>query len=175
MKGVTALLGVAFGLAGFSAIVHVGLGVSGLVSGAATILPYLFLFGALLVGGLAIAFVRGTVAPPTVYLVGAFLMIMHIVAYADWHVFQVAESVLGIEGHDHSHDHNGHDDDHNGHDDDHNDGGHDHNGHGDDHDHDQAAHEVFIDHLRDDLTALSTKIAEGVSAIVFFALYLLER
>ncbi len=168
MKGVTALLGVAFGLAGFSAIVHVGLGVSGLVSGAATILPYLFLFGALLVGGLAIAFVRGTVAPPTVYLVGAFLMIMHIVAYADWHVFQVAESVLGIEGHDHSHDHNGHDDDHN-------DGGHDHNGHGDDHDHDQAAHEVFIDHLRDDLTALSTKIAEGVSAIVFFALYLLER
>jgi len=176
MKGDTALLGVAFGLAGFSAIVHVGLGVSGLLSGAATVLPYLFLFGALLVGGLAIAFVRGSVAPPTVYLVGGFLMIMHIVAYADWHVFQVAESTLGIEGHDHEHDGHGdgHDDgghDHNGHGDGHDDGGHDHNGHGDD----QAAHEVFIDHLRDDLAALSTKIAEAVSAIAFFTLYFLER
>ncbi|SDJ53712.1 hypothetical protein [Natronorubrum texcoconense] len=101
----------------------------------------------------------------------------------------------GDDGHSHDddHDHNGDDDhDHNGADDhDHNgddhshDDDHDHNG--DDHSHDgDAGHEhshddeggvieVTIDHLRDDMMALSTKVAEFAAFVLFTALAIAER
>ncbi|AHG01068.1 hypothetical protein HALLA_15185 [Halostagnicola larsenii XH-48] len=55
--------------------------------------------------------------------------------------------------------------------------GHTHADGGDEHTHsgDESAGQVLVSHLRDDLTALSTKIAETGSAIAFFALYVLER
>ncbi|WP_187432889.1 hypothetical protein [Natronococcus pandeyae] len=198
----TVLLAVAFGLAGFSAIVHLVLGVGGilesLANGTTVLLPILFLIGAAFVVALGVSYATGVVAPPTVFLAGALLMIGHVFAYADWHVFQIAESTLGFDGHDHGHDDHGHDDStghDDGHDDDHShdddhahddhshDDGHDDHAHDDehshddghDHDHDAPAHEVLVDHLRDDLAALSTKIAEIVSATAFVTLYLLER
>jgi hypothetical protein len=172
----TVLLAVAFGLAGFSAAVHLVLGVGGVVEyvadGASLLLPILFLIGAAMVVALGVSYATGVVAPPTVYLAGALLMIAHVFAYADWHVFQVAEGLLGFDGHDHSHDDHGHNGDDHSHDDEH--GHDDDHGHGDD-GHDGPAHEVLIDHLRDDLAALSTKLAEIGAAVAFVTLYLLER
>ncbi|WP_440764211.1 hypothetical protein [Natronorubrum sp. DTA7] len=100
------------------------------------------------------------------------------------------------DGHDHSHDDDhdhSHDDDHEHNDDDHDhshDDGHDHkdddHSHGDGHehngdDHDHSHHdegdviEVTIDHLRDDMLALSTKIAEFAAFALFTALAITER
>lgn len=178
------LLVTAFGLAGFSVLVHAVLGASGIVDyvtgDGALLLPLLFLVGAGLVVLISLGFVRGVLAPPAAYLAGGVLMLSFVVAYADVHAFQFAENVLGIEtGHDHGH---GHENGHNGHDHD-GDDGHDHDGHEDDghghddgHDHDDDSNvDVLIDHLRDDLTALTTKIAETASAVAFFGLYVLER
>lgn len=91
----------------------------------------------------------------------------------------------GDDGHDHNgddgHDHNGDDDhSHNG------DDGHDHNGdddhshngdddHSHDHDHDGGVIEVTIDHLRDDVIALTTKLAEFGAFLLFAGLALTER
>ncbi|GAB3029316.1 hypothetical protein [Natronobiforma cellulositropha] len=203
METRTTLLYTAFGLATLTAVVHLVLGTYGLYEivfdGASDILPPMFLIGAVLTVALIAGFVRGDLAPPIVYIAGAVLMLGHVIAYADWHVFGVAEATLGLEnvghdhshddhGHSHSHDDHGHGDDH-GHDDGHghDDHGHGHgddhghddhgHGHGDDHghSHDAPAHQVFIDHLVDDASALVTKTAETVSFLAFAALYVLER
>ncbi|SIR56220.1 hypothetical protein [Natronorubrum daqingense] len=87
---------------------------------------------------------------------------------------------------DHSHDHNG-DDDHSHNGDDHEHNGDDDHGHGDDHDHsgdDDHSHdhdhdggviEVTVDHLRDDVIALTTKLAEFGAVLLFTGLALTER
>ncbi|WP_440771812.1 hypothetical protein [Natronorubrum sp. DTA28] len=92
----------------------------------------------------------------------------------------------GHNGDDHSHDddhgHNGddhsHDDDHGHNGDDHShDDDHDHNGddHGHSHDDEGGVIEVTIDHLRDDMMALSTKVAEFAAFALFTALAITER
>lgn len=158
------LLYVAAGLAGFSAIVHLSLGVGGLVEVATGtehwLLPVGFLAAALVVVGLLAGMALGTVAPRTAYATGAVLMVLHVVAYADWHAVGLFESTVGLEegSHDHAHD------------DDHSHG----DGHAHDHSHDGPVHEVLLDHLRADLLALSAKMAETGAAIAFVALYVLE-
>ena len=166
------LLYLAVGLAGFTAVVHLLLGLGGLyeyaVDGVETILPPLFVLAALAVFAFLVGLYRGYVAPPAAYLLGAVLMAAHILAYVDWHVLGVAEATLGLEEYGHSHDnndHNGHDhNDHNGHD------GHD----GHDHDHDGSVLEVLGDHLVADPVALVTKFAETVSAVAFAWLAILD-
>ena len=174
------LLYLAVGLAGFTAAVHLLMGLGGLygyaVDGVETILPPLFVLGALAVFAFLIGLHRGYVAPPAAYVLGAVLMVAHVLAYVDWHVLGVAEATLGLEEYGHSHDHNGHD--HNGHDHNgHDDHGHGHNGHDDhghDHDHDGSALEVLGDHLVADPVALVTKFAETVSAVAFAWLAVLD-
>ncbi len=188
MERRSVLLGIAVVLAGFSALVHLVIGFEGLLGsvadGAFSVVPILFIASAVLVAVLLVALARGTPAPPTVYLAGAVLMALNVFAYVDVHALGFFETATGVDMHDngqddghdhngddHSHDNDGHD--HNGDDHSHDNDGHDHNG--DNHDHDGAAHEVVIDHLRDDVTALSTKVAETGAAIAFFTLYVLDR
>ncbi|GAB7020018.1 hypothetical protein [Halostagnicola bangensis] len=180
MERLSVLLGAAVVLAGFSAFAHLIIGFEGLLGsvadGALSVVPILFIVSAVLVVALLVSLARGTLAPPTVYLAGGVLMVLHLFAYADVHALGYFETATGVDMHDHGggdgHDHNGDDHSHDGDGHDHNgDDGHDHNGD----DHDGAAHEVVIDHLREDVTALSTKVAETGAAIAFFALYALER
>ncbi len=193
-----------------SATVHLGLGLSGLyewlvLGTEGGLRPLSMLVATVIAYVLVATYVTGVLAPMTVYVVGASVMALYLIAYADVHAFGVVEATTGLDlsghGHDHSHDHghdhshdHGHDDDghghdHNGHGDDHDDGhGHDHNGHGDDHDdghghdhnghdhgHDGPATAVLIDHLADDTLALVSKLAEAGAAISFAALALLDR
>ena len=170
-----------------SATVHLGLGLSGLyewlvLGTEGGLRPLSMLVAAVIAYVLVATYVTGVLAPMTVYVVGASVMALYLIAYADVHAFGVVEATTGLDlsghGHDHSHDH-GHDDDghghdHNGHGDDHDDGhGHDHNGH--DHGHDGPATAVLIDHLADDTLALVSKLAEAGAAISFAALALLDR
>ncbi|MDJ1431567.1 hypothetical protein [Halostagnicola sp. A-GB9-2] len=203
MERRSVLLGAAVVLAGFSAFAHLIIGFEGLLGsvadGALSVVPILFIVSAVLVVALLVSLARGTLAPPTVYLAGGVLMVLHLFAYADVHALGYFETATGVDMHDHGggdgHDHNGDDHSHDGDGHDHNGDGHDHNGddHSHDHDgdghdhngddghdhngddHDGAAHEVVIDHLREDVTALLTKVAETGAAIAFFALYALER
>ena len=91
------------------------------------------------------------------YLVFAGLMSLYLVAYADVHGFGHLESLTGIDLH--THDHVGHDHhDHNHHD-------HGHEEHGD-----GSAMDTVVDHLRGDIIALLSKLAEGTAVIVFVGL-----
>ncbi|KDE57233.1 hypothetical protein EL22_13975 [Halostagnicola sp. A56] len=194
------LLGVAVVLAGYSAFLHFGVGLAGVLGsvpdGAVTAVSALFLISAVVVGFFLVALARG-VAIPTIYLAGGVLMVLHLVAYVDVHALGYFETATGVDmhGHDggsenHSHDdtttNHSHDDgavDHSHADDtdghSHDDGtdGHTHADDENEHAHgsDESTGQILVSHLRNDLTALSTKIAETGSAIAFFALYVLER
>ena len=183
-------------LALFTAIVHLVFGTvdlyNWLVNGdSVSILPFAFVAFSLIVFLLIYTYSKGLLREAQAYAAGAMVMVLPIVGYADWHAAGIAESALGLDdaglGHEHSHNGDGHDhngDDH-GHEDDHdhNGDGHGHeDGHdqsGDDHDHghddEGGVIEVTIDHLRDDVMALSTKVAEFVAFALFTALAITER
>lgn len=148
-----------------SATVHLSLGIAGLldpaVLGVGTVtLPILFLLAALLAYGLIGAYLTNRVDPRTAYSIGAALMVAYVLAYVDWHVLQVAESTLPLDAvgleHDHSHGHDSHDS---------------HHSHG----HDDSVATVLLEHLREDPTAIVSKTAESVAALIFIVLAMLER
>lgn len=192
------LLSLAGVLVFVSAAIHLSLGVAGLAEaftgGRSALLPTLYLLGGLAALALLGALVSDRFPATAAYAAGAGLMVLFLLAYADWHALGVAESTLGIEtahdhadhahgdhghghdehnGHGHSHDHdgNGH-----GHDQNHE---HDGEGHGHDHDHGPGGGDsttsTLIDHLREDVYALVSKTAEAAAAVVLAALAVLER
>ena len=145
-------------LVGFSAIVHLILGLGGMVEwlthGDRSLLAVLFVLSGLgILAGIG-AVTTGVLPPRPAYVLGAFMMAIYLVGYADWHAFGVTESILGLEGHDHHHHDHDHDHDHS------HDHDHDH-GHG--HEHDGGAITVLGDHLVEDPLALLTKSAEAVA------------
>lgn len=115
----------------------------------------------------------------------------HDTAHESVHANESGDHAHSDDGHDHESDGHAHEDGEAEHTHDdgttnhtHDDGGDGHGHadgdgqHADDEQHthdDETAGEVLVSHLRDDLTALSTKIAETGSAIAFLALYILER
>jgi len=157
----TAILGVAAGLALVTAAVHLYLGTVGVVTWSntgdlPTVLTPLFLaFGLAVLGGMALVHRRPSVLRP-VYGLGAVLMALALVGYADWHVLGVVESTLGVEdlGHDHG-----------------NGASHD-EGHGHDHGHDDGEPVgTLIDHLATDALALVSKSAELGLLVVLTVLF----
>ncbi|MHC3438667.1 hypothetical protein ACYJ1Y_11360 [Natrialbaceae archaeon A-gly3] len=134
-----------------SAGIHLGIGVLGiyesLAAGQGAIaLPVAFLLAGLVLLALVGAYATGRIAPRPAYALGAGLMVLYLLAYADWHVLGVAESTLPLDAvgleleHDHSHNH----------------GDHSHD--------DPSAVTELVDHLRDDPIALVSKTAELVAA-----------
>ncbi|WP_436344607.1 hypothetical protein [Natronorubrum sp. FCH18a] len=189
-------------LALFTAVVHLVFGMVDLyhwlVNGdSASILPFAFVAFSLVVFLLIYTYSKGLLWEAQAYAAGALVMVLPIVGYADWHAAGIAESALGVDdaelGHEHSHggdthDHTGDDHSHNGDDhDDHShsdDHEHDEDDHGgDDHDHnDDHGHDgeggvvsVTLDHLRNDVVALSTKLAEFGAFALFTVLAVTER
>lgn len=179
-----------FGLVAISALVHLAIGFSQIVSGlrgdGALAIGLLMLFAGILALGLVGVFYTGAVRPTYTYVASAGLMLLYVVAYADVHAIGTLESITGTDLHSHDHSHgDGHD---HGHDDDHDhdhDDGHDHNdGHDDSHGHDDGhghghAHDddstvtVVIDHLREDMVALGTKLSEiGAATLLLVAVAL---
>ncbi|MFC6906035.1 hypothetical protein [Halalkalicoccus tibetensis] len=188
----TRLLSIVGVLVFVSAVIHLSLGISGLVEAVSgdgsVLLPALYLLG-----GLAAIALLGTIVltpvATTAYAAGTGLMALFLLAYADVHAFGVAESTLGVDLHDHGgdghshddgHDHNGdghsHDHDENGHghshddDHDHDGDGHSHDHGHDDHDHDDGTLTVLADHLLEDAYALVSKSVEAGAAVGFAVL-----
>ncbi|ELY39644.1 hypothetical protein [Natronorubrum tibetense] len=176
---------VAGALALFTAVIHLVFGVldlyNWLVNGdSLSILPFAFVALSLIVFLLIYTYSKGLLREAQAYAAGAAVMFLPIVGYADWHAAGITEPALGLDdaglGHEHSHNGDGHD---HSHDDDHDHNGddHDHNGddHGHSHDDEGGVIEVTIDHLRDDMIGLSTKVAEFVALALFTALAITER
>lgn len=167
------------------------------------LLSALYLLGGLAALAL-LCVVALTPATTTAYAAGAGLMVLFLFVYADVHAFGLAESTLGVEFHDHGgsglpdgHEHgdegahghghdggNGHEHTGEGHADDHDHGGghsHDHGGEdhahdGEEHDHDDGSTaSVLAEHLRGDAYALVSKTAEAAAAVLFAALFVLDR
>lgn len=157
----TRLLSVAGLLVFVSAAIHLSLGIAGLAEavsgGGSALLPALHLLGGLA----ALALLGVVVLTPvtaTAYAAGAGLMGLFLLAYADVHAFDVAESTLGVDLHDHGHGGEGHSHDHD-------------DGHG----HDNGTPNVLAEHLREDAYALVSKTAEAGAAVLFVALAALDR
>lgn len=136
-------------------------------------------------GGLtALALLAVIVLSPSraTYAAGWGLIVLLLLAYADWHALGVAESALGIEA-----DHgpvgaeHGHDGDGRGHGHEESDHGHSHgddeeHDHGDaGHDHDGSTVSVLADRLRNDAYVLVSKAAEAIAVVVLAVLALGER
>jgi len=196
------LLGAALGLVLITGIVHFVIGLSeiggSLLGDGSLGYGLLLLLAGLLAVGLVGSFYTGLLTPVYTAVGGVGLMVLFLVAYADVHAIGTLESLTGAElhAHDHSHDHNGHDHnghDHNGHDHGHDDdhshdnghdhNGHDHNSHDNGHDHNGHDHsddgdsttQIVIDHLRDDLLALATKLTELSAGVLFAAFAIINR
>lgn len=173
----------AFLLLSVSAAIHLSLGVAGLLGATEGSTPLsvgylLFAIAAfVLIGGYA----TDRIAPTATYALGAGLVTLSLLAYADVHAFGYAESTLGLEtvGHDHggaaAHDH-GHADGGHGSGDGH---AHDHGSQGHGHDEsEEGTLAVLAEHLRGDAYALVAKGAEAAAAVCFAvltALSLIER
>lgn len=143
------LLFVAAATIALSAIIHLAMGLGGLVEwmtgGSPSVLFPLFLLSGtgILVGMVAVWY--GWLALRPAYVLGGIMMLVYLVGYVDWHAVNVTESVLGLQdvGHDHSHDH---------------DHGHDHHDEG-------GTLSVLYDHLVDDPLALVSKSLETVGLV----------
>jgi hypothetical protein len=179
------LLSLAGVLVFVSAAIHLSLGIAGLaeaaVGGGSAFLPALYLLGGLAALALLGAIVSDRFPATATYAAGTGLMVLFLLAYADWHAFGVAESTTGIDaghGHDHAHDGDDHGHDHSHVHDDH-DHAHSHDGaghsHDHAHDHDGSTMELLIDHLREDAYALVSKSAEAAAATVLSILAITER
>ncbi len=132
-----------FLLVGLSGAIHLGLGVSGLVSGdRAPILSVLFLAAGLVMFAVVGGYVTGRIARFRAISLGAGLMALVFVLYLDWHLLGALEAILPLDAVGLAHDHH----------------------HGHDHNHSILAQ--FGDLLRDDVTALVAKTAEFL-ALVF--------
>ena len=181
MSYIPSLRFVAFGLVAVTGIIHFFLGVEGviqwLIAGTSVLLPLAFLLATALVIGLFVAFGSDRFSNTAVYVAGAFLMIIHLMAYVEVHAVGVVEALVGADVHDyshHDHEHDDHSHDHNNdhdHDHDHGHNDHDHN----DHSHDEPIHEVVIDHLMADFVALTTKTSETIAMIAFLVLAVVDR
>lgn len=144
------LVYLAGGLVFISATVHLIVGVLGLYEslglneGTAT-LPVLFILAALVAYALIGAYLTNRIAPIPAYAFGAVLMALYIVAFADWHAFGYADTLLPLEtiGLD-------------------------------PHYHDDPVVQILLDHLLNDPFALVSKIAETGAVLILGMLALSE-
>lgn len=153
-----------------SAVVHLAVGAielyEALVLGEGQIALGIFYFVATVLAVMLVgAYATEQIKPTPAYALGAGLMVLYIIAYADWHVLGYAETYLPLDvvGLEHDHGHHGHD--HNG---------HDHNGHNHD-SHDDTALESLLSHIRDDPFALVSKSAEIVAGALLALLAVVTR
>lgn len=152
----------AAGLASITAIIHLFLGLTEVVQFVRTghppeFLSILFTISALAIIAGMLAFYRGAPRTP-IYLFGILLMIVYIVGYIDWHIFETIESLLGLEetGHDQGHNHD-----------------HDHD-HRHTHEDEESPLRLLIAHLIEDPFALVSKTAEVLLLPALSLLYYTE-
>ena len=136
-------------LVAFSAIVHVLLGLDGLLTWVQTgelpdvLAPVFLLSGGALLAGLVGSY-RGVIPTKPAYALGVGMMVVYLIGYADYHVLGVTEAILGIDAAGHSHGHHG------------------------------SNTEILVDHLVDDFVALSSKAAEAIAAVLLAGLAVTE-
>lgn len=147
----------AVGLVAASAMIHLVVGIRSLVgieqSDVVGLLAGAFILWGLLLYGLVAVFISGVISPRTGAVLLVVAMLLSVVAYIDWHVFQLSDQMLTQLGvlETTGHNHHGH--------------GHGEHTHG-------SAGTVLSEHLRADTVALVTKGIE-VLAIGLFAISLL--
>lgn len=144
------LVPLAGGLVFISATVHFIVGILGLydsfVLNEGTItMPVLFILAALIAYSLIGGYLTDRIVPVRAYIFGVALMLLYLIAFADWHVFGYADSFLplnliGL----------------------------------DPHYHDGSVLQILVDHLTGDPFALISKLAEGGATLVFILLILDE-
>ena len=135
-----------------SVVAHLILGILGVVDPAlagadSRLLPIAFLIAALAALGVIWLYWSETIPHHLTFAIGFGLMVLYLLAYVDWHVFEYVESVIPLEAIGLEHDH------------------HHHNG---------SPLEVLLDHLIEDPFALVSKSAEAIAAIVLAVLAVLE-
>ena len=97
-------------LAAMTATIHLSLGASGFVEYVATgdrpgvLAPLFVLTGVVIVAGIVAGMV-GTIGRRRLYTAGLLLMIVHLVAYVDWHALAVFERFVDLGERAHAHEH----------------------------------------------------------------------
>lgn len=139
----------------FSGIVHLSLGIGGVIQPGSfgintRVLGLLFVVAGITVFAIIIGYLRAVLPQTHTYILGAMMMVVFIIAYVDWHVVNFFESVIDQTtfaselSHAHTHEHGSHGPE-------------------------NGANSFIMDvsdHLRTDPLALVTKSVEAIAAII---------